>query len=185
MKQLHFFGLKEDLVPMLELVESKGHLKYVLMGNFLRHEFKEGITIFDTGARIPNLGKATADSWVACEAFLVCQRETPINLRSLQSTNGERVCVDQLANPDSVAFTPGGIWNEDVVLNGRIGTASDSELSHDLMKRFQAAIRKTFSKVRAFYVGPKALTLWESGKRLAGAVQSPREFDLAPVATKT
>jgi hypothetical protein len=48
------------------------------------------------------------------------------------------------------------------------------------MKRIQAAVKKTFSKVKAFYVGPKALALLENGKRLAGAVQSPREFDLSP-----
>jgi len=185
MKQIYFFGLKEDLVPMLELVESNGRLKYVRMGNFLKHEFKESISVFDTGAGIPILGRATAESWVACESFLVCQRESPIILRSLQgSSSGERVCVDQLANSDSVEFKPGGIWNEDVLLNGRIATASESQISQALMKRFKAAIRKTFSKVRAFYVGPKALALLESGKRLTGAVQSPTEFDLAPAAEK-
>jgi hypothetical protein len=176
MKPVLFFALKEDLLPVLELVESKGALKFVRMGNFARHEVKDGISVFDTGAGIPNLGKASADSTAACEAFLVCERETPVNLRPV----GERVCIDQLANPDSVVFTPGGIWNEDVVLNGVIGTASDSEISKALLKRFQAAVKKTFSKVKAFYVGPKALALLESGKRLAGAVQSPREFDLTP-----
>lgn len=181
MKQIMFFALKEDLLPVLELVESKGALKFVRMGNFARHEVKDGISVFDTGAAIPNLGKASADSTVACEHFLVCERETPVNLRFV----GERVCIDQLVNPDSVVFVPGGIWNEDVVLNGLIGTASDSEISKDLMKRFQAAVKKTFSKVKAFYVGPKALALLESGKRLAGAVQSPREFDLTPDSAKS
>jgi hypothetical protein len=177
MKQILFFALKEDLVPVLELVESKGPLQYILMGNFLKREFKQ--IVFATGVLIPNLGKATANQWSGCEAFLVSGRETAINLRTLQGNDGhERVCIDQLANPDSVTFTPGGIWNEDVVLNGRVGTASESQASQALMKRFQAAIKKAFSKVKAFYVGPKALTLLESGKRLAGAVQSPRELDL-------
>jgi hypothetical protein len=175
MSQVLFFALKGDLLCIIDLVESKGALKYARMGNFARHEIKDGISVFDTGAGIPHLGKASADSTAACEAFLVCERETQINLRPVQ---GERVCVDQLANPDSVVFAPGGIWNEDVVLNGRIGTASDSAISKALMKRFQAAVKKTFSKVKAFYVGPTALVLLKGGKRLAGAVQSPRELDL-------
>jgi len=178
MKQIHFFALREDLLAMLELVETKGPLKYVRMGNFASHEIA-GISVFNRGADIPNLGKATADSWVACDSYLVCERETRVNQRSLRDMDGgERVCVDQLVNPNSVTFIPGGIWNEDVVLNGRIATASDSRISDALMKRFQAAVKKTFCKVRAFHVGPKALVLLESGKRLAGAVQSPREYDL-------
>jgi hypothetical protein len=180
MKHILFFALKEDLLALLELVDSKGPLKYARVGNFPRREIENGISVFDTGAGIPNLGKATADSSAACESFLVCEREASINLRTLQRGNGERVCIDQLANPDSVGFTPGGIWNEDVVLHGRIATASESQVSQALMKRFHAAIKRTFSKVKAFYVGPKALALLESGKRLTISAQSSREFDLAP-----
>ena len=165
---------------MLELVDSNGSLKYARMGNFPREEIKDGLSVFRDGAGIPNLGKANAESCAACEAFLVCEQETPVNLRPSQGSTGERVCVDQMANPDSVAFTPGGIWNEDVVLHGRIATASESQISQALMKRFQAAIKRTFSKLKAFYVGPKALGLLESGKRLTMLAQSPREFDLVP-----
>src|SRR5438093_961973 len=103
MKLIHFFGLKEDLLPMLELVESQGRLKYVRTGNFLKHEIKGGVSVIATGAAIPNLGKADADSSIICEAFLVCERETPIQLREFRGNSGEeRVCVDQLVNPDSV-----------------------------------------------------------------------------------
>jgi hypothetical protein len=181
MNHMHFFALKEDLVALFELVDSKGPLKYVAMGNFLRSDSGEGIKIINNGAEIPNLGKASADSSAACESYLVCELDTPIELRTA-GLNGERVCIDQLANPDSAEFKGGGILNEDIVLCGRIATASDSHLSQTLMKRFHAAIRKTFSKVRAFYVGPKAFTLLENGKRLTMAAQSPPEFDLTPAA---
>lgn len=184
MKHVLFFALKEDLLALLELVESKGSLKYVRMGNFLAEEVKNGLGVFSTGAGIPDLGKATAESATACETFLVCEQETPINLRTLHESTGGRVCVDQLANPDSVAFTPGGIWNEDVVLHGRIAAVSESQTSQALMKRFQAAVKQAFSKVKAFYVGPKALTFLESGKRLTISAKSPREFDLAPQLTE-
>jgi hypothetical protein len=181
MKQILFFALTEDLLALLEQVEGKGPLKYTLTGNFLRSEISDGIAVFNKGADIPNLGKASADSSVACDSYLVCQLDMPIELRTA-GRNGERVCVDQLVNPDSVEFRSGGIWNEDVLLSGRIATASDSQISQALMKRFQAAVKKTtFSKVRAYYVGPKALTLLGSGKRFAKAVQCPRESDLTPV----
>ena len=182
MKQIHFFGLKEDFLAMLELLETTGPLKYVRTGNFLSNEVKNGGSVITAGANIPNLGKATADQTAGCEAYLVCEPRAPIELRRFRDYEGrDRVCVDQLANPDSVLFTPAGMWNEDIVLNGCVGTASNSPSSQALLKRFQSAVKKTFSKVRAFYVGPKALVLLECGKRLAGAVQSPRELDLAPV----
>jgi hypothetical protein len=179
MKNIHFFALKEDLLTVLALVEGKGSLKYALPGNFLKDEVKNGISVFNTGAEIPNLGKARADSSTHCDDFLVYEPETQINLRAFQGNDGERICVDQLTNPDSVVFLPGGIWNEDVVIQGHVGTASDSQISQALMKRFQAAIKKSFTKVKAFYVGPRALEFLECGKRLTDSARSPREYDLA------
>src|SRR5438874_8946160 len=142
MKHILFFGVKEDLLTMLGIVESKGLLKYVRTGNFSKDEIKDDLGVVYVGGEIPNLGKASADSSISCEQFLVCERKTAIHLRSVDSgCRGERVCIDQLLNPDSVTFTPAGIWAHDVVLHGRIATASDSEVSQALMKRFQAAIK--------------------------------------------
>ena len=86
--------------------------------------------------------------------------------------------MDQLANPDTVTLTPGGVWTQDIVLYGRVATASDSKASQELMRRFACAIKKQFTKIRAFYVGPKARELLDKGKRLTIAAQSPRDFDL-------
>ena len=75
-------------------------------------------------------------------------------------------------------FRPGGQWNDDVVIHGRIATASETHGSQNLMKRFQAAVKRAFSKVRAYFVGQQALQLLENGKRLTMSVHSPREYDL-------
>jgi hypothetical protein len=180
MKYIHFFGLKEDLFGVLGFVESKGPLQYTLTGNFLASELKDGPKVIKCGIDIPNLGNATADSVNGCDTYLVSEPSTPIKLGHIQVIGGvERVCIDQLENPDTVAFTAGGIWNEDVVLNGRIATVSETVAAQGIMKRFHSAIRKTFARVRAFYVGPKALVLLDSGKRLTGALQCPHEYDLA------
>jgi hypothetical protein len=182
MKNIHFFAIKEDLLELIEHFDSGGPLKYALSGNFPKHEVKNGICVFDAGVRIPDLGTASTDSSASCERFLVCGRETPINLRQLKGGDGvERVCVDQLTNPDSIILLPGGIWNEEVVIQGHAGTASDSQNSQVLMKRFLLAIKKTFTKKKAFYVGPKALALLRGGKRLTSSVQSPVEYDLVPL----
>ena len=97
----------------------------------------------------------------------------------------DRVCIDQLENPDTIHFTPAGIWTDRVLISGSIGTAYTSETTVSLMKRFSGAIRKLFLKVRAFYVGPAAQKLWEAGARLTSAVQSPPEYDLRPEGSQT
>jgi hypothetical protein len=184
MTHISLYALREDLVDLLRLVESEGPLKYALTGNFLKTEVESGIRVFETGVSIPNLGAVGTVSSAAYEEFLVCKPETPIHLR-VAGRKGERVCVDQLANPDSVTFTPSGIWNDGVVLEGRIATASDSEIARALMKRFHAAISKTYSKVNNCYVGPNALVLLHEGKRFTSDAQSPPTYDLIPFDSAT
>jgi len=73
MKQIHFFALREDLLAILELVESKGALKYAATGNYLKQELKDGIRVYSAGAELPNLGTAGGDSSTTCERFLTCE----------------------------------------------------------------------------------------------------------------
>ena len=174
-KQVYFYATKDDLLPVLRAVEEAGALKYVLAGNFTTPEVKS----YSRAEEIPHLGKASSSTAGTCETFLVCTAVTPITVESFKGTGGEdRFCVDQLLNPDTVGMTPAGQWNEEILLHGRVATVSESPASQALMKRFQAAIRKHFVKIKAFYVGPSARKLLESGTRLTIAAQSPREFDL-------
>src|SRR5688500_16564810 len=152
-RQTHFFAVDDDLLPVFERVEGEVPLKYVLTGEKRSAAYQT----FARGADLPHLGIADRDSAIACDDFLVTKLETPINLRPVRLSSGSKVfLVDQLFNPDSVTLAPGGLWGDDVVLNGRVATASDSEIAQYLMKRFQSVIRKHFTRVKAFWVGPKA-----------------------------
>jgi hypothetical protein len=202
MKHLLFFAIKDDLLPVLQAFEATKPVKYIRTDTLTTCNY----VCFERGAAIPNLGNASNASAIGCESFLVCERGIEINLRRLKPlTNAdidrrsiliggqeiavnpqplnpivglERFAIDQLVNPDTVVFTPGGVWNEEILLHGRIATASESDASQNLMKRFQSALKKHFTKIKAFYVGPGALALLKSGKRLTASEQSPREFDL-------
>lgn len=175
MKQLLFYAADGDLLPVLQAIEDCEPLKYVLTGNFTSPDVQ---TIFH-GSQLPNLGKATHESSICSETFLVCQPQLSIVVRHFPGTGGiERFCVDQMVNPDTVTLTPGGVWTRDIVLWGRVATVSDSKASQNLMRRFAGAMKKQFTKIKAFHVGPKAHELLDSGKRLTIAAQSPREFDL-------
>ena len=89
--------------------------------------------------------------------------------------------MDQFYNPDTITFSPGGRWTEDVLLYGRFATVSAffSDYAKRLMNRFRYQSEKHFVRVRGSYVGPGAMALLKAGKRLTIAQQSPREFDLS------
>lgn len=163
-------------------------------------------TAYERGEGIPNLGTATADSATACRAYLICSPRAKINVRqlstitqsdvertsrsigrvviptdnrSLQPLVGvQRFAIDQLLNPNTAVLSPGGRWKEDIVLTGNFATASQTDAAQNLMRRFQASLRKICTRVRGSYVGPEAMSLLQSGARLTDAEQCPREFDL-------
>jgi hypothetical protein len=175
MKQIHFYALQGDILPVLEAVERDGPLKYVLFDNSTRPDFPT----FSRGADIPNLGKADWETGSTSKTFVVGSTATPMRVTKIMGDDGKpRYCMDQLSNPDTVTFTPAGMWGDDVVLSGRVATASDSPISQALMKRFNSAFNKRFTKVKAYRVGPEALALLKAGKRLTISARSPSEFDL-------
>jgi len=174
-KLIPFYAVKEDLLPMLKALKSDSSVKYVRTGGQLP---EPSLTVVDHAKDIPNLGKAASETGNFCDTFLVSKSEQQIVVRSARVLGQERFFIDQLHNPNTVTFTPAGIWNQDILLAGYVGTASGSEESQKLMKRFHSAIRKRFVKIKAYWVGHEALKLLQNGKRLTIAVQSPPEFDL-------
>jgi len=197
-----FYGTKDDLLAITNQIESLAPIKYVRFGTITELPPES----FDNASQIPNLGTALNSSAVGCETFLVCNpatmivprklktlteqdinrpaitiggREIPIDKRNWRDLVGvRRFAIDQLNNPDTITFSPGGLWNNDILLHGRVATASQSKSSQILMKRFQAALQKTFVKVKAIRVGPQALMLLKNGRRLTISAQAPQEFDL-------
>ncbi|NUN48054.1 MAG: hypothetical protein HUU15_04400 [Candidatus Brocadiae bacterium] len=91
-----------------------------------------------------------------------------------------RFYVDQLANPETIEVQMGGRFREGVLIGGRVATVSEAMESQVLYRRFRSALRRHFTRVRAFLVGPSAHRRLLSGWRLTTAAHSPMEFDLAP-----
>jgi hypothetical protein len=88
--------------------------------------------------------------------------------------------VDQLINPHSITLSHGGLFRPDVLLSGRVSTASESAVSKTLYRAFTTAIAKRFVRIRAFWVGPQAEALLHQGCRLTDSADSSTEYDLHP-----
>jgi len=107
------------------------------------------------------------------------QRKIAVSATST-AVGGIRYDVSQLANPNSITFLPGGIFdNQEVLVCGHIGTASKSPDSLTLYKAFVKSVTKGFVKIGSYRVGPEAERLMDQGYRMVTiGIGSPREYDL-------
>ncbi len=135
---------------------------------------------YRTARELPTLFQPQPfESAGACPTYLVTEAGTEVVLRQLSRYEGkDRWSVDQLANPDSTVLRHGGLFKEKCLLQGEVRTACKTTVAQRLQRAFDAAIRKHFAKIQAFYVGPAAEALLDSGCRLTAAEQCPPEFDL-------
>jgi hypothetical protein len=172
---MHLFATREDLVPAIKAFEALKSVKYVTCGVYRSRVFPDYSSALD----IPDLGKASHESAVACSRYLVLPKDAKVEVREMnRSVGGIGYFIDQLENPISIVFWPGGLFGAGVLLSGRVDTVSKSTEARSMLRAFESAIKKRFTKRAAFYVGAEALHLKEQGYRLTGAVQSPSELSL-------
>ena len=172
--QRHFYATASDLEPIFARLETKYSLAYTRMGSF----DSPLMSPFYSGRILPTLGQRLTHTSGGPD-YLVTAAETPVNVETLVIKSGAvRYLVDQLLNPDSIAFQHGGLYDENTFLYGRVGTASRSKPSINLYRSFSSAITKHFVYIPAAYVGPEALSMMKHGCRLTIGAHSPREYDL-------
>ncbi len=171
-----FFATADDLLPVLLGVEARLSVAYTPFG----HVNVPKVDHFYTARDLPTLFQPQPfESAVCGPAYLVTQSGAEIALSQLSPFDGkDRWAVDQLANPDSTVLRHGGLYGGNVLLQGEIRTAYKTKAALRLQRAFDSAVRKHFVKIKAFYVGPGAESLLDSGCRLTAAQQCPPEFDL-------
>jgi hypothetical protein len=171
-----FHATADDLLPVLLSVEAKHAIVYTPCG----HIHQPTTEHYRTALDLPTLFQPQPyESAVAGPAYLITLAGVEVVLRELSRFEGkDRWAVDQLANPDSTILLHGGMFKENVLLQGEIRTAYKTTVAQRLQRAFDAAVRKHFVKIQAFYVGPAAEALLDSGCRLSAAEQCPPEYDL-------
>ena len=150
--RVNFFADESDLLSVLNTLESKRKLKYVLANSSTATETVQ----WARGTEIAGLGRADGEQTSACRSFLIMDKDTGIVRRSIrQYDKSARSDWDQLSNPDSIVFTPAGVWDERTMIAGSFGTAPSSPSSLALMRLVKATLKKHFTKIRAFGWGPR------------------------------
>ena len=172
----HFFALPDDLLPVFDAVEAKTPVAYTLTGMFDAAD----APFVRAGSLLPSLHFPAESTSSSCPTYLVTLGAAHVQLRAVSvRSKGIRYAVDQLANPESVVLTHGGFDAGGVLISGRVATASDAPAAKRLQASYAAAIGKTFKRVNAYWVGPRAMDHLRGGGRLTHSAASPAKFDLA------
>jgi hypothetical protein len=174
----HFFATANDLLPVFDRVDSKQSLAYTLTGLLE----SPNLTIVAKGQDLPTLRAiGTLLNAIGGPSYLVTPANVAVHVRKVpQNDGGTRYAVDQLINPDSIILSHGGFFNSEILLDGRVGTCSDSAIAEALFRAYANAIAKHFVRIKAFWVGPQAAELLRQGCRLTGGADSSKEYDLVP-----
>jgi hypothetical protein len=170
-----FYATADDLRPGLKRFEEAVAVRYYEMGIF---DFPAPLR-FDAGAELPGLGLAPSGDANHEPFYLVMYRSASIEPREIpQNSGGAKFAIDQLQNPDSTVFRPCGMYEVGVMIAGRISTMGLTPTAIELQRLMVRTVTKGFRRVRACWLGPQALEMFEKGARLTAALQMPREFDL-------
>jgi hypothetical protein len=175
-RERHLFATRGDLEPGAQRIEAARRLQYVRTGMSASSSFETYRSLLD----IPTLGTNETGSHVTGDCFLVLREGARVAVERVPQRNGGVMyAVDQGSNPGSIAFWPGGLYKDESLVCGHIGTVSESSESVELYDAFTRALLKGFTKVKSYQVGPEALRLLDEGRRLVTiGVRSPAEYDL-------
>jgi hypothetical protein len=173
--QTFFFADYDDIKSIIESIESDNYVKYCQVGLFDINPTPELNSFFE----LTTIGYVKYGDWNLNSAFLIVDKNSDINIRSVEQIKGGiKYAVDQKNNPNSIVFKPSGIYKEGVFVAGSIGTISETDFSKKLFKTYSSLIKKNFMKVGSFYVGKNALNKLNNGWRFVTNEKSPSEYDL-------
>jgi len=174
-RSIQIYATRKDLLGLLADVEAACPIHYAQAGMFEHSNLVE----YGAAAEIEGLGKLSVPEAGLGPILLIADRDAPFTMEPVpQRRGGVRYAVDQGLNPDSVSIVPGGQYDERTVLAGNIGTCTESQKSVRLLRAIFSIIRKKWTPIRSYAVGPEAVTVLDSGGRLAAGLNFPREYDL-------
>lgn len=174
----YFYATSNDLIGLLNAVESERALRYTETGLFDSPDLMQHSSL----AALQELGVAQHGDMNHQACFLTSDRNVPIKVREVpQRSGGMKYAVDQLINPSTVALRLGGLFQQHCLISSMVGTAAvDDHLGTEILKLIRTEITKQFDSLNGTYVGTEAHLLFKKGVRLTANANSPVEYDLAP-----
>ncbi len=165
---------KADLEPVLLSVEKDLKIVYVKAGTSDMKKPEE----YNTCEEIPNFGISLSGDINLEPMFLIVTNKN-INVRKINLYDGgTNYAVDQSENHESIILKLGGIYKNEAVIRGSVGTIHNNTESLNLFDVFKKAITKDSKIIKGMYLGKEASEKFKEGHRLTADMRSPKEYDL-------
>lgn len=175
--QIQLFATRSDLLSGIERIEALRDLHYALLCMLDENT----VNVINTLLDVEDIGYNNSGKYVLGTQYLVVEKKHEIKSRAIKQRKGGILYdIGPLENPHSIVFQSPGIFKENYLIMGSVGTASESKESIKLYKFFKKEITRDFKKIKDLYVGPEALILAKSGYRfITMHTNQSQEYDLA------
>ena len=163
-KRINFFATKNDMVSVLSEMEEQlpFGIKYIQCG-------KTDSILYSTVKDIPGLG--TLKEKHSEISFLIMPNDEEVT--STQSGQ-----VYQGDNPRSLEFDPSGVSEDGTgLIHGLFATMEDNEISDGLLKAVKKIMNSECKKVRGWYIGKEAESLYGKLRFVCIGLSEPEEYD--------
>ena len=163
-KRIIFFATKNDMVSVLSEMEEQlpFGIKYIQCG-------KTDSILYSTVKDIPGLG--TLKEKHSEISFLIMPNDEEVT--STQSGQ-----VYQGDNPRSLEFDPSGVSEDGTgLIHGLFATMEDNEISDGLLKAVKKIMNSGCKKVRGWYIGKEAESLYGKLRFICIGLSEPEEYD--------
>lgn len=173
---IFIYSTRADCEMLLRYVEAQIQLRYTLCGLFSKPE----LLTYNSGLDIRHLGVASSGDDVHEDRYLVVDSTIDVKIREVQRGRFDEplFAVDQLVNPRSIIFQPGGIYEEEYLIRGSLGTVSRHPSSVTLYRSFLIGVKSLFVQVKHNWLGPEACILLKDGVCLTESSRLPRQYCL-------
>ena len=163
-KRINFFATKNDMVSVLSEMEEQlpFGIKYIQCG-------KTDSILYSTVKDIPGLG--TLKEKHSEISFLIMPNDEEV-------TANQSGQVYQGDNPRSLEFDPSGISEDGTgLIHGLFATMEDNEISDGLLKAVKKIMNSECKKVRGWYIGKEAESLYGKLRFICIGLSEPEEYD--------
>lgn len=174
-KEIYFFALKQDLYSIIKSVQQTVGLQYIMTGAYDSLD----IHVYNSLEEYSDLGIKKSGEHQS-ESFLVLEKNWNLNVREVKQIDGSiKYFVDQLQNENSVVLWPGGVYENQYLICGHVGTVKMSDTSKKIFGTFQKSIKKQCpNRTGRFWYSDKVKDMNGQIRLITINVNQPKEYDL-------
>lgn len=163
-KRISFFATKDDMISVLSKLEEQlpYDVKYVQCG-------KNNPVSYETVTDIPGLGSLKEKHGEI--SYLIVRKDDEVTVNQFgQAYPGE--------NSRSLEFDPSGISEDGTgLIHGMFATMEDNEISAGMLKAVKKILNAECRKVRGWYIGKEAESLYGKLRYICIGLNEPEEYD--------